>query len=184
MYNGINELSFKKNEYTYCVAVHVLTIGMCIGLAVRFTPPFFLSLKTGGSENIVNFFVIIILLVVIKLSFTELVSILRFYGSSMKIENDSLIIYTDRKKCEIPLNKDVNVMFCMMGWLIMWRSENSDKALLIRNILLGSRYLKLEPSFKLKTNYIISSKEKKEVLKDFQISRVRPLKYIKWPDEN
>lgn len=183
MHKDINEANVTKNEYRYCVVIHIMTMILCVILTIYFSFLLFLSPKGVSYETISILFIIAVPIIVAKWSFTEFVSTLRFYGSNIKIVSDSLIIYTDRKCCEIPLNKNVNVMFCMLGWLITWHSEKNRNVLLIRNSLWGLRYLKLEPFFKQKTNFLISSKNKKEILKYFRINRFRPLKYIKWPTE-
>jgi hypothetical protein len=164
-----------------------VSIGLSLILVGYFAFSIISSFKTGNAKIIAvlsEVLIVIISLMVGKWLFTELVSAIRFYGSNLKITDNKLLLYTDSKRSEIPLNTDVSVTFCMFGWLIMWRSKNKNDVILIRNSLLGTRYLKLVPYFKSKTNYLSSPEKKREMLKSFHVNRFTPLKYVKWPAFN
>jgi hypothetical protein len=184
MRKDTNEIKITRNEYLYCCVICAMSIGLSIILAGYFALSVISSFKIESHKNIAvlgEILIVVISLMVGKWLFTELVSAIRFYGSNLQITDDKLILYTDNKRCEIPLNTDVSVTFCMFGWLIMWHSENKNEVILIRNSLLGVRYLKLAPTFKSKTNYLSSPLKRREILKLFHINRFRPLMYAKWP---
>lgn len=125
--------------------------------------------------------IILISLWTVKLALVDLVSSVKFYGLNIKVSDESIFLYNDKNNCHIPLNKDVRAMYCMLGWLLIWSVEDRHETILIRNSLLTTRYLKLESHFKSKTNYLSSLKEKRKVLKEFQINVFKPLKYVRWP---
>jgi len=183
--NGMtNVIKITKTEYYFCVAIY--TISIVIGLFVA--GHFMFSLVASFVPENYNILSILgdILIVAISLAIdkgvlTELIFTMKFYGLNIKVSDEELFLYTDNKKCRIPLNKNVNTMFCMFGWLIIWPSENTHEIILIRNSLLGTRFKKLESYFKSKTNFLSLSKEKRKVLKFFHINTFCPLKYVRWP---
>lgn len=183
-----DKIVITKNEYRFSFSVYAILTVLSAILAGNFVVSSFSTFRMEGFNSFLallsDLLIIIICIMVAKWSFTELVSVIRFFGLNLRITDEKLVLYTSNKKCEILLTKDLNVTFSMFGWLLVWRSGNESTAVLIRNSLYGTRYLKLASYFDLKTNLISSSVEKRRMLKRFHINIFNPLKYIKWPAGN
>ncbi|MGA1979631.1 MAG: hypothetical protein ABSG99_03575 [Sedimentisphaerales bacterium] len=155
-------------------------------------------------------FAIISLSFLIKDFFEDFIALLRFYNLRIEILRDKIILRTDTKECEIPMNKDTNVVCCMNGWLISWPSEKGQCIILFPRLLLGDNFKDLCFYFQEHTNYIPSrslvqrskfgfplglpldyyqpdadydaaEEDEKKLLKSLQINKWNRLKYIKWP---
>jgi hypothetical protein len=122
-------------------------------------------------------------LLIVKSAFIDVMFYVRFYGLRIKPLDDKMILIIHDKECLIPTSKDVSIINCMRGWLIIWPSGTKRKMILIRKDYFGTtRRQELDKYFELNMNYIASKKEKKRLLKSLHINVFNPLKYIKWPD--
>jgi len=126
-------------------------------------------------------FIAIICLWVAYGIFTELVSFVRFYCLRVNLLDDKLILSTGDRECQIPIGKDTDVMWCMNGLLIIWRSENGNNMLLLKRSLLLYHWIGLRSYFQSNANFISSKEDKKKLLKLLHINLRNPFKYIKWP---
>jgi len=182
----MKEIGFNKTYYNIYLLLY-----SCVFVLECFLVVYFAYFAIRAIVNIYSiknvlimlsgFFMSIMFLLTAKSIFTDITAFLRFYGLKIRMLNNKLILYTDIKKCEIPLSKDVDVIFCMMGWLIIWRSENGHVVILIRKSLLGRYCPELLSYFQSNTNYVSSKEGKKKLLKLLQINTFNPLRYIKWP---
>lgn len=119
--------------------------------------------RTLANHNNDNIFVEICFLIMcpffVKSHFETIISFLRFYNLRIEILRDKLILRTDTKECEIPMNKDTIVvcLACSMdGWLIVWPSKKSDSIILLPRALLGDTFIQLCIYFRENTHYIPS----------------------------
>ncbi|MCK5000666.1 MAG: hypothetical protein KAS23_14080 [Anaerohalosphaera sp.] len=110
----------------------------------------------------------------------EVLSSIKLCGLEFHLQEESLILLKKQEKYNIN-KEDSKVLYCMMGWLIVWPSGEKINVLLLRKGFLGTQSEKLGLYFKSKMNYISSKKERQETLKKLGINRLNPIKYIKWP---
>jgi len=133
--------------------------------------------ETVGSA----FFIAIMCLWAAWSMFAEIVPFVRFYCFRINPLDDKLILSMGDRECQIPIGKDTNVIYCMTGLLIIWRSENGNNILLLNKSLLLHHWMGLRSYFQSNTNFISSKEDKKRLLKLLRINVHNPFKYMKWP---
>jgi len=155
----------------------------CIGLLLSiFQIIYFLPRRWNVWDILFDFFILLISVMVLKYVFPEIIFILRFYGVKLKQSSSALIFYTNTEEYKIEMTKEVYSMWCMMGYLIIWPSEKGRNIILLRESLIKvGNFSEFESYLKSTTNYLSLAKEKKEILKLFNINILNPLKYIKLP---
>jgi hypothetical protein len=175
----MKEISLSK---TYCIMNLLFGGGIflfmfCIG---AYSPYVIITAKDTQTAWSAIFIGIICLWVAYGI-FTELVSFVRFYCLRVNLLDDKLILSTGGRECQIPIGKGTDVMWCMNGLLIIWRSENGDNMLLLKRSLLLHHWMELRSYFQSNANFISSKEDKKKILKLLRINVHNPFKYIKWP---
>jgi len=155
----------------------------CTGLLLNiYLIIYFLPKRWKIWDILFEFFILLISIVVVKYILPEIVFILRFYGIKLKVSDNALIFCTGTEEYKIELTKDAYSMWCMMGYLIIWPSKKDPHTILLRESLIKvGNFSEFESYLKSTTNYLSSTKEKKEILKLFSINVLNPLRYIKLP---
>lgn len=175
----MKKLKFSK---TYCNA-YLFFYGSVFTL-VTFLAGYFLynvTIAENMKSILVEFFMAVAFLLTAKSMFTTIVFFVRFYDLEVSLLDDKLILSADNKECRIPIGKDVNVIGCMMGLLIIWSFGDKNEMILLRKEFFGKSYLELRQYFELNTNYIATKEEKKKTLKSLRVNVFNPFKYIQWP---
>ena len=176
----MEEIRFGK---IYCNAF--LIFHGCIFILSCFLVVYYLHSLTTAKDIraiLLGFSMPIFFLLIAKWGFTNIVFFVRFYCLRVKPLDDEFILSMNNRECRIPVSRGVNVINCMMGWLIIWPSGDKSNIILLRkDFFLGKTYQELRQYFELNMNYISAKKEKKATLKSFHINVFNPLKYIKWP---
>jgi hypothetical protein len=176
----MKEMRFGK---IYCSVFLIFECGLlilCCFLTVHYLHS--LTIAKDTRTILLGFFMPIFFLLLAKSVFADIVFFVRFYDLRIKLLDDKLILNRDNRECQIPANKDVNVIYCMFGWLIIWTSgDKSNMILLRKNFFLGRTCQELRQYFELNMNYISLKEEKKKILKAFHVNVFNPVKYIKWP---
>jgi hypothetical protein len=175
----MKEISFSK---TYCI-VNLLGLG-CVFLINCFLVVYsvYVAIVAKNAKTVGLGFMAIVFLLAARSFFTDIVCFVRFFGLRINPLDDRLILSMGDKECHIPIGKDTNVMYCMFGWLITWKSGNSNNVLLLRKLLFSqAHWRELRSYFQSNANYIASKEDKKKLLKLLRINVHNPFKYIKWP---
>lgn len=113
--------------------------------------------------------------------FAEVVPFVLFYCLRVNLLDDKLILSIGDRERQIPIGKDTNVIHCMTGLLIIWRSESGNNMLLLNKSLLLHHWMELRSYFQSKANFISSKEDREKILKSLRINVHNPFKYIKWP---
>lgn len=161
-----------------------LVFFMCIAILVLFLAVYFaywLTMVNGVLYILLGLSLIGIFLWTAKSAFTDFLSFVRFNGLRIRPLDDALILNIDSKEYRIPIGEDVDVIYCMMGWLIIWPSEDTYDMILLRKELFPKSFQVLGEYFKAKMNYVSAKDEKKKLLESRKINVLKPWKYIRWP---
>lgn len=176
----MKEIRFSKIYCNTYLLFHGCAFVLEIFLAVYFL--YRVTIAKNIPAILFGFFMTTIFLLTAKAVFTDIVFFVRFYGLGVSLLDDKLILSMDNRECQIPIGKDVNVMYCMVGWLIIWPSGDKNKMILLRKgFFLEKSRRELRQYFEINMNYISAKEEKKKTLKSFHVNVFNPLKYIKWP---
>jgi hypothetical protein len=112
----------------------------------------------------------------------ETVSCLRLSGLKIHMREDGLFLRKGTREYYIP-NQGCRVVYCMMGWLLIWRTDDRLRLLLLRRLTLGrDNHVRLRAYLKANMQYIYSGPEKKEFLKSLHINVFTPLRYVRLPE--
>ncbi|MCK5602831.1 hypothetical protein KAR91_13200 [Candidatus Pacearchaeota archaeon] len=123
---------------------------------------------------------IIVFLWAAKLILSEIVSCIKLSGLKIIMKKDSLIIGKNDQTYNI--NKEESeVLYCMMGWLIVWPSGEKKNLLLLRKLFLGCHCKELRTYLKSNANYLSQKEAKQRIIESLHVSMHDPLKYIRWP---
>lgn len=171
----INYSTFYCNAYLIFYACHVILFAFLTGYFV-----YGLTIAQSAQGILLGVFMPPIFLLAAKSGFTELVCFVRFYGLTIKPLDDVLILATDNRECPIPIGENVDVVYCMTGWLIIWPYGDGKDMILLRKSILGKSSRELRDYFREKMNYV-SGQEKNRILKSMKIATYNPVKYLKWP---
>jgi hypothetical protein len=207
----MKEINFSKTNRNIFLVINSCLFCICIAVAVAALYYFCKArIHHVHEKYIVEEIVSIIAgLLFAKFLFEDIITLLRFYDLEVEMLGDKLILRTNTKKCEIPMTKDTNVMYCMSGWLISWPSEKGYSIILLTENLLEGHFLDLCFYFQENTNYIPSrgiihrskfgipigdinyyqpnadydaaAEDEKKLLKSLKINKWNRLKYMKWP---
>jgi hypothetical protein len=165
----------------YCNAY--LIFYACLVILFAFLTAYFvysLTIAKNAPAILLGVFMPPIFLLAAKSGFTDVVCFVRFYGLRIKPLDDALILTMDNRECRIPTGKDVDVIYCMTGWLIIWPYGDAQDMILLRKAFLGKSCRELRQYFEQKMNYV-SGQGKKRILKSMKIATYNPLKYLRWP---
>ncbi len=179
------EISLNKTRYILYSIVYGYVFILALSLTIYFV--FFIIRVIRTTDNtpklvlgtLFGCLMIIIFLLLSKTMLVELVSFIKLYGLKFILLKDSLIISKNGQEYCIN-KKDSKVLYCMMGWLIIWPSGKNNNVLLLRKGFLGGYGRELSLYFKSNMNYISAKEKKKELLKSLHVNVFNPLKYIKW----
>jgi hypothetical protein len=113
---------------------------------------------------------------------TETISCLRLSGLKIQMREDGLFLRKGSREYYIP-NQGCRVTYCMMGWLMIWGTDDRLRLLLLRRLALGrDNHVRLRAYFMGNMQYINSGPEKKEFLKSLHINVFTPLRYVRLPE--
>lgn len=172
----------------YCVFFSVVygsLLGLGLVLSIYFA---FLTIKVAKTaENIPKGFLgvvfgslmSIVFLLLAKSMLVEFLSCIRLCGLRIRLLDDGLRISKNSQEYFID-KENSKILYCMMGWLIVWPLEADHVLLLRKSVLLWNCKI-LVPYFRETMNYISMREEKKKILKSMNITTYNPLKYVKWP---
>ena len=87
-----------------------------------------------------GFLMIVVFLSLAKFVLAEFMSFIKFYDIKIILQRDGIKIKKGQYECHIK-NDNSQVVYCMVGWLIIWPSGESKNMILLRKGFLN-RYCK------------------------------------------
>ena len=132
----MNEIKFSR---FYC-NFYLIFYG-CLVILHAFLTAYFvysLTIAKNAPAILLGLFLIIVFVLAARSEFIDIVCFVRFCNLTVEPLDDKLILGIDDRECQIPIGKNVDVVYCMMGWLIIWPSGHGNDMILLRKRFLGN----------------------------------------------